>query len=369
MSESRFFSLGNVNGRSCFVDPDGAPFFSLGVNHFDESNLKYPLTVGVWRSRYASRANWIDTGVVPDLDAWGFNTIGLTTDWVYGKRRGEKPDWGKPFNTGNSTEQWQRADFDRAGMPYCVALRIAENEGWNINAIYPDVFSDEWDEKCAWIARALCEPHADSENLVGYFLVDCPAWYPHPNGRFFAGTDPADEEALRAIADRYYGTITRHIRAHDPNHLILGDRYNGNVGVPPAVLDAMQPYVDVFSVQYFAQPTPQGRREMRDALSNWHEACGKPILIADTANWCPTHDNPTRVSPLADQAARAADYVATLEAVAAEPWLVGWHWCSYVENFSRGWGIKDPRDKPYEEFIGPVQEFNRGLSASLGLVR
>jgi hypothetical protein len=127
----------------------------------------------------------------------------------------------------------------------------------------------------------------------------------------------------------------------------------------------MQPYVDVFSVQYFAQPTPEGRVAMRDDLAAWHAACGKPILIADTANWCPTRHNPTRMSPLNDQSARADDYIATLEAVVGEPWLVGWHWCSYIENFSRGWGVKDPEDQPYDDFIGPVAAFNRNLQTSL----
>jgi hypothetical protein len=27
------FQLGRVNGRDCLIDPDGKPFFSLGVNH------------------------------------------------------------------------------------------------------------------------------------------------------------------------------------------------------------------------------------------------------------------------------------------------------------------------------------------------
>ena len=34
-------------------------------------------------------------------------------------------------------------------------------------------------------------------------------------------------------------------------------------------------------------------------------------------------------------------------------------WCAYVENTARGWGIKDPWDEPYSEFIDPVGEFNR----------
>ena len=45
------------NGR--LLDPDGNPFLTLGVNHADETNLKYPRNVDVWRLKYGSRASWI----------------------------------------------------------------------------------------------------------------------------------------------------------------------------------------------------------------------------------------------------------------------------------------------------------------------
>ena len=34
------------------VDPNGNPFLTLGVNHADETNLKYPRNVAVWRRVY-----------------------------------------------------------------------------------------------------------------------------------------------------------------------------------------------------------------------------------------------------------------------------------------------------------------------------
>src|SRR5262249_33740306 len=145
--------------------------------------------------------------------------------------------------------------------------------------------------------------------------------------------------------------------------LILGDRYNGNLGIPEVVLDAISQYVDVLSVQYFTEPTAESRRKMREDLEGWHRRCGKPVLIADIGNWCATHHNPERVSDLPDQRARAEDYVAAFEAVADAPWLIGWHWCSYVENYTRGWGLKDPEDNPYDELVGPIEEYNKSFLA------
>lgn len=139
---------------------------------------------------------------------------------------------------------------------------------------------------------------------------------------------------------------------------MLGDRYNGNKGIPNAVLTAMKHFVDVLSVQYFPEPTAEGREQMVRRLRAWHRYTGKPVLLADIGNWTPTTLNPHRTSALESQAARASDYVAALEPLLAEPWFLGWHWCGYVENTARGWGLKDPWDDPYADLVPPVRELN-----------
>ena len=358
---ARFFGLQHNAERWGFVDPHGHPFFSLGLNHADESNLKYPSNIDIWRRRYGSRAAWITDGVRRDFEDWGFNTIGWTQECVFAGVV-EVPDWDTPFNAGHS-KQWERADFDLAGIPYCVALPVAPFEGWNINPRFPDVFSAEWEDSCAYIARSLVADHADSPNLIGYFLTDVPAWSGHPTGAFFPGLEQADEAGLAKVARKFYRTVHDAIRTYDENHLILGDRYNGNVGIPDGVLDAIAEYVDVLSVQYFPDPSAEGRRKMRDDLAGWQQRCDKPVLIADVGNWCATAHNPHRASALSNQSARAADYVAAFEAVVDEPWLIGWHWCSYLENYARGWGLKSPEDDAYDDLVCPVKAFNRAVPA------
>lgn len=117
---NRLFRLEHTADRWWFVDPDGVAFISMGVNHADESNLKYPHNWDVWKRKYGSRDNWIKNSV--------------------------------------------------AGEVY--------------------------------------------------------------------------DNKLYDIASRYYETITKHIRRYDANHLILGDHYNSNKGIPSPVLRAMQPFVD-----------------------------------------------------------------------------------------------------------------------------
>lgn len=354
-----FFGIKQDAGRWSFTDPTGAPFLSVGVNHAEETNLKYPGNIDVWRERYGSRGSWITEGVTRDLKEWGFNTIGWTAECV-AVGEIDVNDWDAHFDAKHSP-QWSAQDFSLAGMPYCVALPVAPIEGWNANPQFPDVFSQEWADWCGYVARSIVAEHADSPHLIGYFLADVPAWAGHPSGNYFPGLALGDAEGLAAVAQQYYRTIHDAIRAYDSHHLILGDRYNGNREVPKVVLDAMADYVDVLSIQYFPDASEDGRRRMRDDLAHWNEYTGKPVLIADIGNWCASESNPHRGSDLRDQRHRGEDYVGAFDAVADEPWFVGWHWCAYVENFARGWGLKDPQDRAYDDLVSQVQAFNTAL--------
>ena len=51
----------------------------------------------------------------------------------------------------------------------------------------------------------------------------------------------------------------------------------------------------------------------------------------------------------------------------AAPWFAGWHWCAYVENTGRGWGLKDPRDEPDPcDLTDRITEHNRRAIAAVG---
>lgn len=365
-----YFRLEQTPDRWWMVDPDGNSFLTIGLNHADESNLKYPHNREIWKQKYGSRKNWIREGVVKDLKTWGFNTIGWTQEYISGDW-GVALDWfGDPIDLGHSTTGWSAADFRLANMPYVLQLRVQQIEDWNGYPAFRDVYSSDFDVYCEYLARSICFDHAGSKNLIGYFLVDIPAWLPHASGNDFYQLKGLEgsvrDEKLYDIASKYYETITKHIRSYDSNHLILGDRYNGNKGIPDAVLRAMQPFVDVLSVQYFTSPTQESRQQMRNDLERWQQQTGKPVIIADIGNWAPTQLNPHRVSGIETQRGRGEDYVDAIGAVLQEPWFLGWHWCAYVENTGRGWGIKDPWDEPYQDFVSLIQEFNQSVYDRVG---
>src|SRR3954468_15656066 len=156
---------------------------------------------------------------------------------------GEALDWfGDPIDLGHSTP-WSAADLRSAGLPYVAQLGVQEVEDWNGYPAFRPMGGDkdgDFEVWCAYLARSVAGEHADSPDLLGYFLVDIPAWLPHASGADFPelrGLDPAGrDKKLYDVASRYYQTIVTAIRRYVPDHLVLGDRYNGNKGIPEPVL-------------------------------------------------------------------------------------------------------------------------------------
>ena len=76
MSKTGFYTLGKHHGHDCFIDSQGNPFFSIGLNHTDETNLLYPYNIEIWKKKYGSHEKWLKDGVAADLKRFHFNTVG-----------------------------------------------------------------------------------------------------------------------------------------------------------------------------------------------------------------------------------------------------------------------------------------------------
>lgn len=362
------FSAAQAEGRWWLHRPDGTRFFSLALNHAEETDLKHAGNREIWTERYGDRETW-RSAVTRDLRSLGFNTLGWTQQWVAGDFDIDA-EWRDVVDLKHSSG-WSPDELASAGMPYIQTLPFARMEHWNGNPEFPDVFSRDFAEYCEYIAAALCDGRADDPDLIGYFYVDIPAWLRHSTGRTFpqlvglAGA--ARDRQLADIAHKYYEVTTAAVRRHDSAHLILGDRYNGNLEIPEVVLRAAAEHIDVLSVQYFPGAEEADWRRMRDDLAHWHAITGKPIIIADAGSSAPTHLRSDRWDGLASQEARGAHYAGALGAIADEPWLVGWHWCGYLENPARAWGVKSDTDEFHRAFTDRVTSVNGALLERLGI--
>ncbi|WP_411126569.1 hypothetical protein [Streptomyces sp. x-19] len=347
MAGHGYFTL-DASTRWRFVTPRGDPFLSIGVVHADDTNLRYPHNADLFAERYgSSRRRWLNEGLVPELSAWGFNTLGWTAEYVSGSGLSATHD---VVDLGHS-DGLPDEDAAACGLPYTLSLRIAEIEHWNGHPAYRDPRSAAFAQWCDHLARTRCRPN--DPNLIGYFLVDAPAWAQHPAGSGYSSDELAE------IADAYYRVSTEAIRRHDPHHLILGDRYGTRGGIPEPVLDAAATHVDVLSLQTFPAVDQAAIDAVADQFDAWHSRTGLPVLLADTGNWCPTTMSPGRVGSARDQAERGLGYRMIADTFAARPWCLGWHWCSWLENPHRGFGLKDPWDEPYTELVTIARQTNR----------
>jgi hypothetical protein len=331
-----FFTVGQRDGRWWFITPEGAPFWSIGMNHIDSATLRYLENVHIWRERYGgSQERWLRERVAPDLREWGFNTVGWVQEVIV-----REPDCHR--HSRNFTPE----EYQWLGLPYCHLLPFAETHQWECETAYPDVFGKGFEDWCDCVAREHCAAMADDPKLIGYFYVDCPTWVHcpdwNPKGPWFDPTLLESEQGraeVRRASERYYRVTHDAVRRYDPHHLILGDRYEGMARVADEVLLSAAPYVDVMSFQYFAA----GDRMVPD-FARWHELTGRPVLLADA---CP---------PGRDQSA----YGPLMRALRELPSCIGWHVCgAYLKNRCRGHGFRNEDETPVADLIAAATAANR----------
>lgn len=340
-----YFTLGEADNHLWFITPDGEPFFSLGLNHFDPASLRYPENLHIWEEKYnSSTTEWIKKSVKPHLEEWGFNTMG----------------WEQEV----TVRHWQHSrsftndELKVLDMPYCRMLPFTESHQWEKHTVHYDFFSQEWIDWCDYVARSYCAEVREDPNLIGYFFSDCPTWIHDRPPNEWRGPmfDPEKLETqegrdeLSSMAQQYYKTIHDAIRRYDPNHLILGDRYEANEPIAMEVIEAALPYVDVLSFQDFHHPTTH--------LKEWYERTGKPVLLADGSGIYKGEGIYKRTD--------GKWYARHVEALYENPGCVGFHLCgAYQRNKARVRGLLDEHEHPDIENVEIIQQTNEKIRSQM----
>jgi hypothetical protein len=359
---SGHFRVEKTDGRWWFVTPDGNAFLSLGVNHMDLAALKYPDNGYIFRQRYGGDTDrFIREGIAEPLRQWGFNTVSWTQELVGGV-------WMKPGSILRHSNEWTQRQFHVAGLPYVYNLKFADIENFNTHVHYPDVFDKEFEDWADYVARNVCVDMADDRLLLGYADVPVPGITADKPGAWAEGLDledPDDLAKLRRIVRRYFEVTTQAIRRYDPNHLIFGPRFGLPAEEPDWLLKLAGEYFDVLLMNRYVTP-----EQVRTDLARWHELTGRPVLISDMLYLAPTEllkvGNKAQ-SYVPDQKARGEAYATFAGAAFSQPYIVGLHWCAFIENRSRKSGLKNYLDEPYEDCVSRMQEFNRNRLYSTAL--
>jgi hypothetical protein len=358
-----YFSIGRTGGQSFFVTPTGEPFFSTGIDHVaidqggntDHSTGQCPYCEAV-QSQYSSTAAWA-TATVAQLRSWGFNSLGAFTD--------------------DSTFASQ--------MPYSVQLGMASGDDW---------FASSFVTNADQVAATQVTPLANDPNLIGWYTDSELDWGPNggdvdtqlqhylalPTGS--PGLAVAQQYIgnpngfVYALATRYFSVTTAAIKMYDTHHLILGVKAEGQE-IPPQLLEAASPYVDVWSIddysltagfaQVIDQIWPQ-YLPVTPTFNNFEKYVKRPIMVAEYSFIGATAQTPDTVPGVLavypNQTARAAaytDYTAPLYEHA--PWVVGDEWFEYVDEPQGGrfdgennnFGVVDVENQPYQDLVDQLE--------------
>jgi hypothetical protein len=304
----------------------------------------------VWERDFDNnQKQWLKS-VAADLHDWGFNTIGWTQEVVIINESFHRHS--RPFTY--EEYQW-------AVMPYCHLLPFTEAHQWQVEVRQPDIESPDFEEWCDYVARDECARFRDDPKLLGYFYCDCPQWVHTSPATQWRGSlaDPEllDSEAGRRklfdMAEHYYKVTHNAIRRYDPNHLILGDRWEANRTLPKEVVRAALPYIDVLSFQCFGT-VENITRKMR----YWANFADRPVLLADAAGFIHTA-NDAGWPPTRNRNHDANHYRQVMDVLWDIPQSVGYHLCgAHIRNNARRYGFRDRENKLIPETVNGIREVN-----------
>lgn len=179
----------------------------------------------------------------------------------------------------------------------------------------------------------------------------------------------ADDEAFVAeIADQIYRLTSEAFGRHDPNHLVLGERFAGGSRMFMPALEKAAKYFPVVAVQLEGD----FNKELYGGL---FRRLGRPVISVDHIIRFVTPEGLKlvgRAPPMKSEEEAAALYSRYLREAFAEPYMVGYNRCQLVTRIRvdgdpPAWkqGILDPQGKPYATMCQAVRTANREALARL----
>ena len=409
-----YFRVENNNGRWYFIDPYGEPFFSTGICGVS-SNYNYAPDLGYSPyykniiELYGSEEVWANV-TKQRMDEWCFNTVGYGDKYI--------------IDTGHY---------------YTKGLGMA-GANWQTGEI-PDYFSNEWIQRVEKIGKNVVSNLSDDHNLIGYFLDNELHWgtdwrslldlfdtylqlsansagkialvdflrqkyndnitqfnknwrtnldnfdqilYVNILGKWpytvIARNDHNDFNYF--VADQYFKTCYYTIKKYDPNHLILGARFQSFL-TPIEVVRASSKYIDVISVNhYVTRPLVLplalfmqdifGFTRSIDSLDEFYKISQKPILISEfyfraVDSGLPNTKPSRLIMPVVkNQRQRAIFAEVYTRLFINKPYSIGYHWFAYSDQPSQGRfdgensniGLVNINDEPYELLITRMKIVN-----------
>ncbi|MFC1717802.1 hypothetical protein ACFL6S_29350 [Candidatus Poribacteria bacterium] len=414
-----FFRLEDTDRRWWLVTPAGNAFLSFGINHVEPGLLRNPYNKEHWMREFgldetSGDQQFLDRfydKVRQDLRSGGLNTLGchnpnhiydsLRVPYVFTTRfvdichymtpeeEGFIDVWSSEFEAHCDEEARQRV-APRKEDPYLLGYAMIDCPIWSDLDAAPrevTVYGNKRPGLTTW-PRRLRNLGPESQGKQAY-VETMRELYDGNIGRFnatyqssFASFDDLAATSkwrlevdpdngrelfdntvfLNRTVDRYYQVAVGAIRHHDPNHLVLGDKLNGNTDVSDDLIRIVAKHCDLLFYQYYAIWEDQKR--LLDRLAR---TTGKAILCGDASISVPDENMPVPLGPqFRDQHERAEVFRELIRNCYSRTDFVGWNWCGWVDRWEvvqpgrQHSGVQDPLGNHY-----PIVESMRNFSAEM----
>ena len=173
-----------------------------------------------------------------------------------------------------------------------------------------------------------------------------------------------ERKFTRLLAKRYYSVCEKAVHCYDPKRLLLGSRLCGR-GVYE-VIEAAGEYMDVMSYNNYDLEPPTER------IRKIYECGKKPVMLTEFSFRAMDSGLPNSVGvgiPLKTQEERANHYEHHAKSLAAQPWVVGFHWFEYCDQPAEGrfdgensnYGLVNINDEPWLELTQKMTIVNKEL--------
>lgn len=171
-------------------------------------------------------------------------------------------------------------------------------------------------------------------------------------------------EFLRLYLEAHYSTVTRIFRKHDPNHLLLGSRWQPGTANNEMLVKIAAQYMDVISVNYYVYAIEP---DYLKRINEW--SGGKPILLSEW-HFTSTDQGMGGHKEVVNQKERGLAYRNYVETTAALPYIVGHQWFTNIDQSVTGrWfegyngeaantGLINVTDRPYVDFVTECKKTN-----------
>ncbi|MDO8542221.1 MAG: hypothetical protein Q7S40_17415 [Opitutaceae bacterium] len=368
-----YYTTGMQDGRWTLFDPEGKPYFCLGLNHVNQR-------FGVER-------------INRDLASYHFNSYG----WMA----------SLPFIQKGSLSYVYPFDFLNISIGLYNRIKRGDTPGI---FRYPDPYDPAFRSEVAKTVAETCGQLKEDRNLVAYMLGDVPVIVPardnpelnwaeairrQPEGtpgkneylkwirseykgreveftanygigltdvRFSPGKSqvfPRPTEVYRDdvkfalhLIDDFYAFVGPLIRKADPNHLLFSHRLLHDQ-LNMELLRSAGRHVDAIAVQ-----PPFNERLDGELYRRVHQTTGKPIFISDH------HITTSARLKTREDAAKA--YPPYLQAVYDSKIIIGYGFCSHLDSVGKASGLVkpglcDPTGTIHPEFAEHVLPANRQL--------